>query len=86
MILYLINTGDHIANTHVYYLFFTGFPFAFTFSHSKLLLMEKVPVIMILLVSLPVMVSLPGANVPATTQEPVGMGEVAKIGFTTVAV
>lgn len=51
--------------------------------HSKLLLMEKLVLMPMSVVSLPVMTS-GGSNWPVTTQLPAGMGEVALMGLGTV--
>src|SRR5689334_18759499 len=59
-------------------------PSATTSFHSKLLLVLSETSITMSFVSLPVIFNLPGVKAAVTTQDPAGMGEVAKIGLGTV--
>src|SRR5215204_5061787 len=52
--------------------------------HSKLLLVDRETSITISEASVPVIVSLPGANAAVTTHDPAGIGDDANNGFTTV--
>src|SRR5258705_1932207 len=59
-------------------------PSATTSVHSKLLLVESDTSITMSLVSVPNIFNFPGVNAAVTTQDPAGIGDVAKIGLGTV--